>query len=146
MPFFSIISAMLLLFSSFSCITSVLGEILSHDGNRALGFIRVWFVRTCFRKLLTGRRHNYSKSAQVHYWGIWCHCKELLTFVSRSGELAACALPWPQSEALMGIFSISHASRSKACSHRIYNLTCPLYTSLPCGQQISKLYWSLWPF
>lgn len=46
----------------------------------------------------------------------------------------------------MGIFSISHASRSKACSRCIYNLTSQLCPTLPCGQQISKLYWSLWPF
>lgn len=83
---------------------------------------------------------------QVHWWGNWCHHKELLTFVSRNGKLAVCTLLRPQSEPLMGIFSISHASRSKACSPSIYNPTSPLCATLPCGQQISKLYWSLWPF
>uniref|UniRef100_A0A8D3D6Q3 Replication protein A subunit n=1 Tax=Scophthalmus maximus TaxID=52904 RepID=A0A8D3D6Q3_SCOMX len=70
--------------------------------------------------------------------GIWCHNNKLLTFVSRNGKLAAGALLRPQCEPLMGIFSISPASRSKACTPCIYNPTSPLCTTLPCGQQISR--------
>lgn len=55
-------------------------------------------------KLLIGCRQN-----QVHWWGNWCHFKELFTFVRRSWKSTTCVSLGPQCKMLMGIFSISHA-------------------------------------
>lgn len=54
-------------------------------------------------KLLIGCRQNW-----VHWWGNWCHFKELFTFV-RSWKSTTCVSLGPQCKMLMGIFSIIHA-------------------------------------